>query len=252
MRHKILITLRGPSAEGDAVASTSGPAHKRFLETRAEKIQPRTLFNFWCKVWHTCTWWSVLCVPVTCWFLYRLNNFCWTPPPPYSYITVYTQLKILIETSCEIHEICNIHITFCGQSFSDGSLSLSLSLSLAYRTINPIIPELSITLQHCWSFSWTETSRSLSSTAECHCEDSTDQQGPKWLLYGKLIDFYRPPLWSNGQSFWLQIQRSRVRFPALPDLLSSSGSGTGSTQPHEVNWGATWIKSSGSGPENRD
>ena len=32
-----------------------------------------------------------------------------------------------------------------------------------------------------------------------------------------------------------EIQRSRVRFPALPDFLSSSGSGTGSTQPREVN-----------------
>ena len=46
---------------------------------------------------------------------------------------------------------------------------------------------------------------------------------------------HRPPLWSSGQSFWLQIQRSRVRSPALPDFLSSSGSGTGSTQPREVN-----------------
>ena len=45
----------------------------------------------------------------------------------------------------------------------------------------------------------------------------------------------RPPLWSSGQSFWLQIQRSRVRSPALRDFLSSSGSGTGSTQPREVN-----------------
>ena len=40
-------------------------------------------------------------------------------------------------------------------------------------------------------------------------------------------------LWSSGQSLWLQIQRSRVRSPALPDFLSSSGSGTGSTQPRE-------------------
>ena len=44
-----------------------------------------------------------------------------------------------------------------------------------------------------------------------------------------------PLLWSSGQSFWLQIQRSRVRFPALPDFLSSSGSGTAFTQPREVN-----------------
>jgi len=43
----------------------------------------------------------------------------------------------------------------------------------------------------------------------------------------------RPPLWSSGQSFSLQIQRSRVRSPALPDFLSSRGSGTGSTQPCE-------------------
>jgi len=32
-----------------------------------------------------------------------------------------------------------------------------------------------------------------------------------------------PPLWSSGQSFWLQIQRSRVRSPALPDFPSSMG-----------------------------
>jgi hypothetical protein len=38
------------------------------------------------------------------------------------------------------------------------------------------------------------------------------------------------------------LARSRVRFPALPDFLSSSGSGTWSTQPREDNWGATWTK----------
>jgi hypothetical protein len=48
----------------------------------------------------------------------------------------------------------------------------------------------------------------------------------------------RPPLWCSGHNSWLQTQRSRIRFPALLDFLSSSGSITGSTQPHEDKWGA--------------
>jgi hypothetical protein len=51
----------------------------------------------------------------------------------------------------------------------------------------------------------------------------------------EIIDFGGPPLWSSGQRSWLQIQSSPVRFPALPDFLRSSESGTGSTQPHEYN-----------------
>ena len=66
----------------------------------------------------------------------------------------------------------------------------------------------------------------LSKRFSQHCEK---------ILLALLCVYPRPPLWSSGQSFWLQIQRSRVRFPALPDFLSSSGSGTGSTQPREVN-----------------
>jgi hypothetical protein len=47
-------------------------------------------------------------------------------------------------------------------------------------------------------------------------------------------------------------KRSRVRFSTLPDFLSGSGSGSGSTQPLEDKWGATWKKSNGSGLENWD
>jgi hypothetical protein len=37
------------------------------------------------------------------------------------------------------------------------------------------------------------------------------------------------------QVLYYKTSVSRVRFPALPDFLSSGGSGTGSTQPREVN-----------------
>jgi hypothetical protein len=59
----------------------------------------------------------------------------------------------------------------------------------------------------------------------------------------------RPPLWSSGQEFLATDPEVRIRFPALPDFLRSSGSGTGSTHPRQYNWGATWKKSSGSGLE---
>jgi hypothetical protein len=50
-----------------------------------------------------------------------------------------------------------------------------------------------------------------------------------------LLHVERPPLWSSGQSSCTQIQRSRVGFPALPNFLTSSGSGMGSNQPSEYN-----------------
>jgi hypothetical protein len=54
-----------------------------------------------------------------------------------------------------------------------------------------------------------------------------------YLFISLLFQFPRPPLWSSVQSSWLQIQGSRVRFPDT--TKKSSGSATGSTQPHEYN-----------------
>jgi hypothetical protein len=94
----------------------------------------------------------------------------------------------------------------------------------------------------------------------CYVEESrpplwSSGQSP-WLQNGDVLCFLwgtnwidvcyveesRPPLWSSGQSSWLQIQTSRVRFPALIDFLRSSGSGTASTQPCEYNCVATWSR----------
>jgi hypothetical protein len=66
------------------------------------------------------------------------------------------------------------------------------------------------------------------------------------------VNIKGPPLFSSGQSSWLQIQRSRVRIQALPDFPSSGGSGTGSGQPLENNEELLKRKSNDSSLENRD
>jgi hypothetical protein len=63
---------------------------------------------------------------------------------------------------------------------------------------------------------------------------------PGWN-FSFTISMKKPSLWYSGQSSWLQIQRSLVRFPSLSNFLRSSASGTGSIQPRENNWVATWM-----------
>jgi hypothetical protein len=58
------------------------------------------------------------------------------------------------------------------------------------------------------------------------------------FIYDLVIGNYGPPLWSSGQSSWLQIRRPG--FDSRHYRKKSNGSGTGSTQPREYNWRATW------------
>jgi hypothetical protein len=60
----------------------------------------------------------------------------------------------------------------------------------------------------------------------------------KEIKLEELITVLWPPLWSGGQSSWLQIRRPG--FDSRHYQKKPSGSGMESTQPREYNWGATW------------
>jgi hypothetical protein len=62
----------------------------------------------------------------------------------------------------------------------------------------------------------------------------------------------RPLLWSSGQSSWLQIQRSRVRFPALPEFWEVVGLERGPLSLVSTIEELLGRNSSGSGLENRE
>jgi hypothetical protein len=57
-----------------------------------------------------------------------------------------------------------------------------------------------------------------------------------WIMYMPATSAVQ---WSE---FLATDPEARLRFPALPDFLKSSGFGTGSAQPREYNWGPAWKK----------
>jgi hypothetical protein len=66
------------------------------------------------------------------------------------------------------------------------------------------------------------------------------------------VVYIRPPRWSSGQSCWLQIERSRVRFPALTDFLRVVGLDKGPFSLVRTIEELLGRNSSGSGLENRE
>ena len=175
--------------------------------------------------------------------------------------TPYTPLISHVRATCRAHRILDfINRTILGEEYR--SLSSSLCSLLHSPVTSPFLgPNIPLSTL----FSNTLSLRSTHNLGDqvSHPYKTTggitvlyilifkffwNQTGIQKIL--RIISMCR---WSSGQSFWLQIQRSRVRSPALPDFFSSSGSGTGSTQPREVNWGATWMKKvAAPGLENRD
>jgi hypothetical protein len=58
----------------------------------------------------------------------------------------------------------------------------------------------------------------------CYTDGTTRLNLHSAVTFASVKPVWKPPL-------WLQTQRSRVLFPALPNFLSNNGSETGYTQP---------------------
>jgi hypothetical protein len=61
-----------------------------------------------------------------------------------------------------------------------------------------------------------------------------------YCYFTHLIALCEPPLWSSGQTSWLQIQRSRVQSRITAELLEWKSSGSSSRKPRltavEIRW----------------
>jgi hypothetical protein len=100
-------------------------------------------------------------------------------------------------------------------------------------------------LSSCHPLNVTSNICSLTSLHRLHyqCTFITSNSGLLWRDLRRLLKWNVITNISNLcriEGTWLQIRWSRIRFPALPDFLRSSGSGTGSTEPRQDKRRDTW------------
>ena len=149
----------------------------------------------------------------------------------------FTQLRTYVPHELEWQTVNPFCFSFCYATVSFSFPSQNMSSSSSWQQINITGNETSFALRRVavigttndgvcgstiflvctplkYNYAISLTDAWHSGTYLSQIRDSCGQSQDILLLTGTK----RPPLWSSGQSFWLQIQRSRVRFPALPDF----------------------------------
>jgi hypothetical protein len=129
-----------------------------------------------------------------------------------------------IASKCWCHLYADTRSSNCGTWYNSILKISYFSLSLIIRLAKPGHWGLSDFFSHCSAGRY-----EFWDNLTCRSGTWSTRIGTSTLL--ARVPSLGPPLCSGGQSSWLLTQRSRFRFPTLPHFLTSSGSGTGSTQP---------------------
>jgi ribosomal protein L37E len=129
-------------------------------------------------------------------------------------------------------------------SFTFDSHSINAKPSYIDILLNSVVLDDGQTQSSPYAFVWLiPCKRHLSKLSLNILKNIYKTNAPRMMyVYTRIVLCLRgawPPLWSSGQSSWLQIRRPGFDSRHYQQKKSSV-SGTGSTQPREYNWEATW------------